>query len=530
MRDHEPLVLEEFNGWWSRGDLDSCPPDHFTESNNIRYFQGGFDTRGGAAQYLAEDGIVKMYAYNTADDGFLILKEDSKIYDIKITGGSAPSFTYVKTMVLSVPTMNNFKYLNINGRAYITPMKDLGQIMNEFIYVYERGVGTHKVGGVGATTGTITAANGAAGKVDAGYHVFGVVYLSNSGFFTKIGPTTKTALNATGAKKVDLSTIPVPSDTTLFPTKYIVATKAINPSDWTGNLDEGQFFFVPGGDMVSSATTKTVDFFDTELLDDASYLFDIRTELPSATDLSMYHGRMVALYKSGTATYAYVSAIDEPEVVDTVSGIIDFPENGLGNTAAHVYRDVLYVCKINSTIAVNDNNDEPSSWPKTVIDEGIGSGLFGMCLVGIYKGGVNIEFLINFDYNGIWVFDGVFRRPEVSWKIDSYWKGLSAYNIANLYEIYNDPLKQRLYILLQEFKMIIVGDYENGLDFKSIKWSKWVFDENIRTMCLFDKNNKLIVGSPFMIYHITEDQTFDNWTSGAVKIPDPTIITALLGD
>lgn len=531
MRDHENVILDEFNGWWSRGDIDSCPIDHFTESVNIRYFQGGFDVRGGITQYLNKDGIVKIFAYNTAIDGFLVLREDSKIYDLQITG-TGPPITFTSTMILSVATMNNFKYVNINGRAYITPLKDQGLITGEFVYVYERGMSVaRKAAGTGATSGTIVAADGAAGKVELGYHVFGVVYLSNTGFFTKIGPTVFTALSAAGGKKVDLSSIPVPSDTALYPTKYIVATKRIPVADWVGNTTANQFFFIPGGDMTSSGTTKTVDFYDSELLDDASYLFDIRTDIPSATDLSMYHGRMVALYKSATETYAYVSAVDEPEVIDNVSGIIDFPENGLGVQAAHVYRDVLYVCKINSTIAVNDNNDEPSSWPKTVIDEGIGCGLFGMCLVGIYKGGVNVEFLINFDYNAIWIFDGVFRRPELNWKILTHWLGLNRVNIATKYEIYNDPLSERLYILFQELNTILVGDYSIGLDFKSIKWSKWTFTEDIKSICLFDKDNKLIIGTAFYIYYLDPTQTSDNWASmGATKIPDPTIITGLIGD
>ena len=37
MRDHNPLTMDDFNGFFSRGTIDACPPDHFTESINIKY-------------------------------------------------------------------------------------------------------------------------------------------------------------------------------------------------------------------------------------------------------------------------------------------------------------------------------------------------------------------------------------------------------------------------------------------------------------------------------------------------------------
>jgi hypothetical protein len=45
MRDHEPIVLEEFNGLWKRGDPESCPIDHFPDGENFQSIESGFETR-----------------------------------------------------------------------------------------------------------------------------------------------------------------------------------------------------------------------------------------------------------------------------------------------------------------------------------------------------------------------------------------------------------------------------------------------------------------------------------------------------
>ena len=48
MLDHKPIVLEEFNGLWQRGDNDETPKDHFSDCNNIRFIgTSAFGTRYG---------------------------------------------------------------------------------------------------------------------------------------------------------------------------------------------------------------------------------------------------------------------------------------------------------------------------------------------------------------------------------------------------------------------------------------------------------------------------------------------------
>ena len=51
MRDHEPIVIEDFNGWWDRGDPESVPSDHFAQADNVQYFNSGFESRDGIEPY-----------------------------------------------------------------------------------------------------------------------------------------------------------------------------------------------------------------------------------------------------------------------------------------------------------------------------------------------------------------------------------------------------------------------------------------------------------------------------------------------
>lgn len=534
MRDHEPLIIEEFNGLWSRGDIDTCPLDHFTESINIKYTPNGFTQRDGLDQLDPGTniaGIKRIYTYNIpAGDGFLALDSSNNIWHI------IP--TVSKTNILTVANMTDFKMIVVNTYAIITPQNPPSAI-NDKCYIYRGdGVAARQVGGIQPVNadGALAAASGAAGSVEAGYHVYGVVYLTNTGFFTQIGPDTLAFLNSPGATKTNLTNVCV-SPHSYVVARYIVATKVINPSDWIGDTRGQTFYFVPGGVINDNTTTSiTIDFFDSALIDStATDLLTLFQTVPTCNDLSLYHGRLVysGIYNLTDGNTAYVSLPGQPEAIDSVTGIIQLDNNGLGIDVAHNYRDVLYFCKINQVVGYADNNDVPSSWLPAEIDEGIGAAFRGIGITGIYLGGTNIELLLVFDFNGVWIFNGTFQRPELSWKVHDYWKSslTNAWqNIGYFYEMYNDPINTRIYIMMRDFGVILVGDYENGLGPMTIKWSKWTFSETLNCITLFDKTNKLIVCTSSGIHYLHEGTTFDNLYSGAVKIPNPVFITALLGD
>src|SRR6185369_7639416 len=211
MRDHQPIEITEFNGLFRRKDsTESCPIDHFIDGQNLQFIEGGIETRAGITVWSGGIGffnILKVKNYQkVAGESLLLLDSNGNIYD---TGSPTPS-----TPILTIVGMLDFGYVVINGRAYISPSTIAHGMAGEFVYVYKGdGIATtaRKAAGTGPTDaeGLLAAANGAAGHVQAGYHIFGIVYETDTGFFTKIGPDTLPALLCPGTAKVNLSSIPV---------------------------------------------------------------------------------------------------------------------------------------------------------------------------------------------------------------------------------------------------------------------------------------------------------------------------------
>lgn len=495
-RDHSPILIDEFNGLWKRGDAESCPIDHFTDTNNIQYSQSSFKTRDGIDTYVAYPDVRRMYTFITqSDERILVLDGLGNIYDNKSSTPYVP--------ILSITGMTDFAMLSYAGRAYINPNDGYSGLQNEHIYVYlGDGTTARKAGGdppVDAD-GVIVASAGATGNVEAGVHIFAVVYETNTGFLTKIGPDTLTEFTASGTTKVDLSNISV-SPNTYVVARHIVATRAIDPLLYTGDTRGYQFFFVPEGKIDdNTSTTKTVNFFDADLLNDASHLLDILSQIPAGVNFTLYHNRLISIAEYGdpsnkeevgNISLARVSYPGEPEAFDAVSGLIIAPIDGNPLTNCQEYRDVLYLFKRTRTFAYTDNGDDPSGWPLVIIDNGIGAALRGIATI-LDSAGVNIDFLAIISLNGIIMFNGSYIKPETSWKIRDLWLSIPKSSINSL-QILNDTLLQRFYITLPNAQMLL-GDYTNGLDAEKIKWATWSFDV-LTTSIAFVEINKLLIGS-----------------------------------
>lgn len=540
MRDHNPVILDEFNGLWARGDAEPCPVDCSTDFINLKFIESGFVTRDGLDIVLATaTSVLRIYNYPDAPlDGFLELRSDNKIYHHTGAIGSFNTF-----LVLGPITgMTDFAFVSINGRAYLSPTvnDNLGGLPGEFVYVYDGGQvnAARKAAGTAPTNaeGAMTAANSAtAGNVEAGIHVFGVVYETNSGFLTQIGPDTLPVVTADGTHKVDLAAIPIfgGGGGTLITKRHIVASKLIAPADYTGDTRSYQLFFVSGGTINDNTTTTlTVNFYDSELIEDASHLLDLRSTIPAVGGLGTYHNRMLAWDFDGGINICLVSAPGEPEAFDTVSGFIEIPREGTGISHCQEYRDILYVNRFDRTIAFNDNGDIPTSWPSATIDQGLGCGKHGLSTVSISAGGVNIESVIMVNDQGIHLFSGTFATPELSYKIKDYWLALPRSDIrTGKVSAFTNPVDQLIYVNIPSLNTVLIGDFANGMSANKIRWSKWVFGAIPNTMLLFDKDNKLFIGMPTGIHYINVGKTNDTISpSTAVAIPNPTMITALIGD
>lgn len=642
LRDHEPIVIEDFNGWWDRGDDESAPSDHFTQADNIQYFNSGFETRYPLDKYQnqanAIGSIVRVYNYvMQTGQSLLILNTDGEIYHVI-------GATTVHGPILTIADMEDFGFVAIAGRAYITPFKsyvntqgvnyELG-LANEYVYVYkgdgtaarraagaapsntdklpflaynakndgEVSKGLHviavsyndgilgtevfpvvdapgdkqielhniPIGPVGTTSRTIvmthvipyedwvvdqttytyyraldipdnttkekkinvsddglitayvpgvTAAPAPAallvqqvetdppGFCDFGFHLIAVVYETDTGYLTALGPEHFGAQSYVDTRKsIKISNIPVsPSSAVLK--RHLVSTKWI--PEYNGDQEGYQFFFIPEGTLEDNTTTeKTVDYYDSDLLSDASHLIDNYTQIPAGVNLNTYHGRLVLV---GDATYpenedgtpdttkpdnrsvARISFPGEPEAISKVDGLLITPLDGNPLTNCQEFRDVLYLFKKTRTYAYSDNSDEPATWQEEVLDQGVGAPVHGIATV-LDSGGVNVDFLLIADYSGLMIFNGTYARPELSWKIEDYWMSIVR-NDFRYIQLVNDSLSKKIWLTLPPpiQHQMLHADYGNGLDAKNIRWAKWSFDVKVSCLTLIE-TTKLILGA-----------------------------------
>lgn len=265
LRDHEPVVIEEFNGLWDRGDPESCPLDHFTQADNVQYLHSGVQTRDPIDKWQNTPtplkAIVRIYTYAIpTGQTFLVLTEGGLLYHVTDTATA--------TLILSLPLMQDFGFCSYNGRAYITPFKAYHDVFNwpfelglkdDFIYVY-KGDGTpaRKAGGKSPINGGkkpfLVHNSPTEGKVSKGIHVIAVAF--NGGVLGL-----HTAIDAPGEKQIQLLNIPIgPGGTT---SRTIVMTPAMT-FDKYKPTDHGIYTYYTVETINDNTTVnKVIDIEDT---------------------------------------------------------------------------------------------------------------------------------------------------------------------------------------------------------------------------------------------------------------------------
>ena len=125
-----------------------------------------------------------------------------------------------------------------------------------------------------------------------------MVYETDTGYLTALGPEEFAEFEFPGDTKIVVSNIPV-SPNSYVTKRHLVSTKWI--PEYNGDQEGYQFFFIPEGNIDNNTdTTKTVHYFDADLLDDASHLIDNFSEIPSGVTLNTYHSRLVIVGEYGT--------------------------------------------------------------------------------------------------------------------------------------------------------------------------------------------------------------------------------------
>ena len=498
MRDHQPITLKEFKGLWDRGEIEEVPLDHFSDGENYKFVAtGDIATRDGLGlhQTVASPlgNVVRIYNYILSTGNTLLVLTydgvDGKIYHVT-------NSTTVFGPILTKAGMVDFAFTPYAGRAYISPIVYATQgdlniekgMSGEFLYVY-KGDGTAARKAAGATpAGTLTVANGAAGNTDAGLHLFAVVGETDTGFLS--APVAFKDFTTSAASSVSFSTVPTFSGAQ-WTKRHIVATKII--TGYNGNTTGYTYYFIPNATINDNVgtTLNNISFFDADLLEDASHLLDNYAEIPAGAVLGAYHERLILACTNTDINLCILSAPGEPEAINQITGLLTVKPDGNAITNTFELRDTLFLYKRNRTIAYNDNDDEPSTWKPTTVDEGLGCPIHGIATV-LDSGGSNVDYLIVASFQGILLFTGTYVKPELSWKIANFWAGQSRANFRYI-QLVNDSINQKLYCALPD-RRLLVGDYKNGLDPKEIRWVIWRFDTKVNTVALVNIDT-LILGA-----------------------------------
>jgi hypothetical protein len=426
VRGHEPIDLSNLKGLWSRGDPTNTPLDHMQDCLNIQFIGNNFATRDGIS--ISQDVVVplenikRVYNYPTQTANTLLI--------LTVEAGTGKIYHFVDAttvyLILSIVGMEDFAFIPYAGRAYISPFKSFTTgdlniqkgMQNETLYVYLGAGATARAAGGSTPAGNLTIANGAAGHTDPGFHIFGVVGETDSGFLSGIYAIN--TFTTAAAFSVSFTTVPVLVGAQ-WTKRHIVATKVI--TGYNGNTEGYQFFFIPGATINDNTTAALANqsFYDADLLEDASHLIDNYTTIPAGAVLSLYHDRLCLSTTYDDISLILVSAEGEPEAISQIDGLIVVPLDGNPITNHTELRDVFYVFKRSRTVSYVDNGEEPSSWELSSVDNGLGTCVHGIATV-LDSGNANVDFLIVCTYSGIILFNGRYILPELSYKIEQFWK------------------------------------------------------------------------------------------------------------
>lgn len=476
MRDHDPLVITSFRGTFDRGEDDVCPIGYFLDSKNIRFLKGGVETRFGSTLSVTIASVRRQAIYKIQGQAqrLLILDNTGKLYDS----------TNLGTPILNIATMTDFSMVTIFDRAYITPHNGITGLPGEKVYVYT-GSGVARVGAGTAPSGfTLGAADSASsGSVEPGIHVFGVAFETASGFIT--APGGFKSFTSVGAKKVDLSLLPIGGSAIVA--RHIVATKKLET--FSGDFDNQTYYFVPNGRVANNVdTTVTVDFFDADLQDNATYLLEEEPTIPAGVGIGLFRGRMIVWGEDANSAVVRVSAKGEPESFNSVEGFLTVNpgDSGGGVKNCTEYRNQLIICKSQRTYFSQDNDLEAAFWQVGSIDMSVGTECHGFGKSMDF--GENIkDTLFVADRSGLILFVGTFSEQNVlTFNIDDIWSRINQPYFHTI-EVAVDPIESHIYIAVPldsstTPNVILHGNYSEGLSVEAIRWTVWDFPSDTQSV------------------------------------------------
>jgi hypothetical protein len=477
----KPILYSKFNGLWKRGPVDDTPPDHFSDCLNNTYVDAGVCMRDGLSAYIDIQNIVytALYKPNPPFTGtnvprMIALNNVGELFDVLIST-TVPIYTNIN--------MTFFGFTNFFGRCYISPSNGRTGLDNEFVKMYD-GTTFRNAGGTSPTIPLLGTAS-AGGRLDVGTYLISYAFETSSGFVTR--PATPfVGFDSFGGYKYDITTLPLGPVGTVA--RWIIVSKSnpllsLGPLGGPYQVDKAEFIplYLFARIANNIDTTYEVSFFDEQLINEANFLFTQLTTIPAGVGLLDINGRLGSYGEFDDPSLFRVSEPGEPEAFDETSGfIITDPTDNTGVRAAIEFRKTLQFYKQNRGYLTEDNGNKPSTWQVIPYEKSIGTEQNGIADILDAKGSSSEGFILA-SQGAAHFFNGVFLEPELTYKIRDLWLTINKANFYKLQAV-NDPINKRIYFLVPfddatEISHIIYGDYRNGLNANSIKWSLWQFDE-----------------------------------------------------
>lgn len=403
----------------------------------------------------------------------------------------------------------HFSILNLNNRALITPHNTLTGQASEFVYIYDGVNKARKAAGVAPSGSAISAADGAAGKVEFGTHLIAVAYETNTGFITPAGPAAFTVYSAPGSKKINLTGILTGGAE--IAKRHILVSKRI--ANYDSNQANWELFFAPGGEIADNVTTTlTIDFYDADLVESADYLKYILSEIPASLVLGSHEGFVASLCESLFPSTCRISNFDDPETFSSTDGFV-LADPGAGGYLTNFLSDSgsLYLFKRNKTLVTRNNGQAPADWPVNIIDGGLGAFYQGVSKVAESSDNTP-GFSVVGNGSGIFVFSSGFPSAPITFNIDGYWRRLTPESLPATCTVQIDPDRRFVYILVPygTAKLLLVCDYREGITPDAVKWYTWSPNLIIMNAILRMYKSNVVTGAyisgkytPTLYYDIT---------------------------
>jgi hypothetical protein len=480
IQDHLPLNFTKFKGRFNRGRDVVVPPDHFRAEQNNAFTLNGFETRPGSGTAITT-GLsiandikrIRRFRISTESSDRILVLHNGSLYDATVgfAGGD---------ILVTVAAARDFDVQVMFDRAYII-FRDVNGDPSGAMYVYDPSATTEFRVAAGlkpsaAASSGVTIPN--AGNVDVGQYVIAVANEYESGYISPpCAAANRVVVNVNVAsRRLSIAGIPVSGETGVV-ARHILVSRVV--STVIGNVLDYELYFPPGelGRIADNVTTTLeLNYYSSQLVDSADYLEDLDQSLGGFNGIASYQGRLVA-WGNGTL---YASKRDDPESFSTVDGFINVPVDSGGNvTRCQELNGNLYICKAQRTFVTRDDGQEPADWEVPAVEGALGCGIDGIGTVLNSTGVTNDAFFIA-SMSGLELFNGKYADRSLSWKIEDDWKSSVNEDTLNTVNIAVDAVAKRIYVhaYIGSNGVIFTADYNEGLNWKDVKWSKWVIGDD----------------------------------------------------